>query len=75
MRKTISCCDCCGKESETILTCRLPITCFNDDDLCLISHDIDLCEQCANDISRAYYNLSRKYNKSGIIVIAEEVEE
>ena len=61
--KTI--CDCCGQETDNPIVLRLPIIVY-DDSLCLTPHDMDICENCANAISREYYRIAREHSRTGI---------
>lgn len=66
MKRTIWRCDGCGKETEYVTTCRLPIIITTSNGHVLELHDIDLCERCANDISKAYYDIAESHSFSGV---------
>lgn len=75
MKRTIWRCDGCGKETEYAITCKLPIIITTDSGHFLELHDIDLCERCANDISKAYYDIAEAHSFSGVRAIRMNDEE
>ena len=75
MKRTIWRCDGCGKEIEYATTCKLPILITTSSGHILELHDIDLCERCAEDISKAYYDIAKDHGSSGVRGIRMNDEE
>ena len=69
-------CDCCHKEtqSDECMRLKLPIIKQENYRKVLIEHDMDLCLECVNKISRAYYEIANNNGYSGIVVIRTDEE-
>ena len=63
-------CDCCGREVERCEKLVLPIRYRTSiTETVLSPQELDICAECANVISNAYYNEAEKHNHSGILAI------
>lgn len=74
MKKTVFICDACEKSTADIVTVKIPIiSTGGSEGTCLRLHDIDLCHECANEISKAYYRIAEQHNNTGVraVVVGE----
>ena len=64
-------CDCCHKETQDdeCLLLTLPIKSMTTSQNVLIAHEMEICLDCANKISMAYYEIAEKNGYSGIYEI------
>lgn len=78
MREEIIRCDCCGKKNvkeNEVIRLTLPIITSTCDGHFIAPHEMDLCTECGNEISRCYYRIAQEHNSSGIMGITETIGE
>ena len=63
-------CSCCGKEKEITRKFRLPIM----SDCGMLPAEMNLCEDCAGEILRKYYEIAHENGHSGLRAFAGEKE-